>query len=788
MRVLAGLVLLALVLPLAQPLAAPLRLGPRPLAFPQGPPNDPNYDRAEESPLDYAIFDEQWNLFSFLPASTPLARASGETASGISADMAWRTTIGRPDVRIAVLDSGIYWEDRELLNKVALNTAELPLPQGCASYDCDGNGVVDVRDYAGDPRVHDQDANGQRDAGDLILAFSDGVDQDHNAYTDDIAGWDFFRDDNNPYDEVRFGHGTGEAKGSSAETDNGIGGAGVCPLCRVVPLRIGDSFVVHGQEFAQAVMYAVDNGIDVVQSAVGEVNWDAYTQRVLDDAWSHGTIVILSAADEDSFHHNYPGALEHTIVTKSVQPDSTDEPDQVHALQTTSYQTHAACTNWGAHITLASPSTSCSSGATEILSGVAGLVASRAKDLGLHLSAAQAKQVLLQGADDIAHAESAVPLRYPSQPGFDAYFGYGRTNASRSVGFVSPSLPEVDIQEPRWFEPIRWQPGMSIPIEGRVAFPSASLYHIVVEVAPGVQPTDDQYTTLRDAWVDSPEQGALAVWSPQDAPRGPAQGSDDFTYTLRVRVEDGLGHRGEDRKAVGLYQDPTLRARVDLRSYGSLEGSPALADLDGDGALDIVQADGGGHVHALHADGAELAGWPVSADVFAPALAHALAPGFARDGVPLDGFVASPAVGDLDSDGSLEVVAASLGGNVYVWHADGTRAARFGVDRSFSDDPTRTHDVRWGFLASPALADLGRDGHLDIIDGAYDQHLYAWNGQGQDLPGFPALLTDPASPGPFDIGNEIVSSPAVADLDGDGWLDIVVGTNEVYAEPKPLPP
>src|SRR5207253_958233 len=77
---------------------------------------------------------------------------------------------------------------------------------------------------------------------DLIIAFSDGTDADHNGFVDDIAGWDFLDNDNDPYDDVQYGHGTGEASDSSSEANNG-GQSGACPNCMVVPLRVGDTFV-----------------------------------------------------------------------------------------------------------------------------------------------------------------------------------------------------------------------------------------------------------------------------------------------------------------------------------------------------------------------------------------------------------------------------------------------------------------------------------------------------------------------------------------------------------------
>ena len=192
-------------------------------------------------------------------------------------DTAWQVTTGRPDVKIAVLDSGIKWNDQGAMNnvrfKTALNPGEAKLPQndglatpnepgedcsasgpydgpepGGPSHDLNGDGVFNLRDYACDSRVLVNTPKGVGPADmlepqDVLIAFTDGVDDDANGYVDDIVGWDFLDDDNDPFDDVQYGHGTGEAQDSIAEAENTQGGAGTCPNCMAFHMRVGDSFV-----------------------------------------------------------------------------------------------------------------------------------------------------------------------------------------------------------------------------------------------------------------------------------------------------------------------------------------------------------------------------------------------------------------------------------------------------------------------------------------------------------------------------------------------------------------
>ena len=285
-----------------------------PLAFAAFPlPTYPECGEPDRPDLCPPELDGNWKFLSYYPASWTQPGESAEAAmagTGMSVDRAFRVTTGRPDVTIAVLDSGVKWDEGQLLQKWALNGAELPLPEGAMTADANGDGAVTLADWAGDSRVRvdagDDVADGFLDPSDLIATFSDGVDDDGNGYIDDVCGWDFLWNDNDPYDDVRYGHGTGISRDSAAEGGDG-GDIGTCPSCTVLPIRVGDSFVVDGSAFGSGLAFAIDSGADVAAVAVGAVQQPAWVEQVVDRAWDQGLMVIGSAADETAYHPNPPG-------------------------------------------------------------------------------------------------------------------------------------------------------------------------------------------------------------------------------------------------------------------------------------------------------------------------------------------------------------------------------------------------------------------------------------------------------------------------------------------------
>jgi hypothetical protein len=814
-------------------LLATLLAAPAALAWPNSPdepacadlPNDPGYSG-------------QWNLWSFVPGPHVDAKCTASwirndwTASpgfreeekalgaGIHADRAWQRTTGDRRVIIAVLDSGVYWDNRDLVNKYYLNRGELAAckpdklaspPAGADDFDVDGSGWFDIRDYyaaAGSEQAMlatlDTNANGMLDPQDLIQKCSDGKDDDGNGYVDDISGWDFFADDNDAYDDNRFGHGNGEAQDSCAEGNNGIGGIGVCPDCTALMIRAGDSFVADANDFGQGVAFAVDSGASVIQEALGAINNTAFAHQAINYAYDNNVVVIASAADELSFHHNFPGTGNHTVYVHANVYDGTS-PDQ-----STTFMNFNNCTNYGMNLLLSTPGTGCSSEATGVTAGHAGIIYAMGlkQNLDPPLSAEELKQLLSTEVDDVnVNPLDNDPTKFKSGPGWDWHFGYGRNNVRKTVDAVVEGRipPEVDIVEPYWFQVIYPDRTPTVDIVGRLnqrRDGKPARYTSVewtLEYGVGPDPEESSFVLAASGTTDGIE-GIIAAWDVTKVPLDLDKRVDDAhqnAVTVRLRATGttagGAKVTGEMRKGFLFSRDADLWPAFPIHLKTSGESSPTFADLDGDKAEELVLPLADGFVHAYKPDGTEAAGFPVGLDVrramnpsnptnargacsFREDKAACIAKFGVIDPDVRVTMMMAPAIGDLDGDGTLEIVVTTWDGWIFVLEHDGSTRTGWPRSVDFSiAKPNRDNVVESGFFAAPVLYDMdGKDG-LEIVAAAMDQHIYVWHADGTPMAPYPVKVgSDPNQ------GARIIATPAIGDIDGDGKPEIAIGTSEVF--------
>ncbi len=269
-----------------------------------------------------------------------------------------------------------------------------------------------------------------------VLAIIDtGVDLDHPDLAGKIIpGYDFVNDDGMPQDD--HGHGTHVAGIAAASTDNGIGVAGLCPECRIMPLKALDSGNSgYYSWWASAIVYAVDHGANVINMSMGGTGYSQALRDATLYAYAADVPIVAAMMNDGNSTLYYPAAFTETIAV-----GSTDR-----------YDDRSSFSNYGDHIDLVAPGSAIlstmwddtyaswygTSMATPHVAGVLGLVHSVRPGYTVE----ELRQVLRATADD------QVGPPNEDKKGWDRYFGAGRLNAARAVQYVVPPT-EVVIDGP----------------------------------------------------------------------------------------------------------------------------------------------------------------------------------------------------------------------------------------------------------------------------------------------------------------------------------------------------
>jgi subtilisin family serine protease len=251
--------------------------------------SDPDVEHAEPNYIVYADvqpldpdFDQLWGLHN---TGQNVNGINGTHDADIDAPEAWDVTTGSSDVVVAVIDSGVDVNHPDLAANMWINPGETA-----------GN----------------------------------GEDDDGNGYIDDINGWDFYIDDNDPRDA--HGHGTHVAgtiaAAGKAEGDGGadpVGITGVSWSAKIMVLRFLDAWGLGSTSNAiAAIEYANDMGADVINNSWGG---GGYNQALKDAIDASDAVVVCAAGNSgwntDSFPH-YPSSYSSANIIAVAASDQND--------------------------------------------------------------------------------------------------------------------------------------------------------------------------------------------------------------------------------------------------------------------------------------------------------------------------------------------------------------------------------------------------------------------------------------------------------------------------------
>ena len=206
-------------------------------------------------------------------------------------------------------------------------------------------------------------------------------------------------------------------------------------------------------------------------------------------------------------------------------------------------------------------------------------------------------------------------------------------------------------------------------------------------------------------------------------------------FTLIVM---GVGVEGAEDNL--FFKEYELMVDVSLNQFGfpiynaSQKTSPLAVDLDNDGIEEIIYGDYNGFVHVLNADGT------IFGDGTFPF----------ETGNQIWGAAASA---DLDGDGLTDFTIPSKSKHLYIFDKNGLKL---------------DYDAEKYLLGTPAIGNIDDDSDLEIIFSGYSSSnkVFAINPDGSDVAGFP-----------FELGEKVKIGVALADFNGNGKVDIVVGTD-----------
>lgn len=336
---------------------------------------------------------------SFYTPNDPLQNQQYHLDS-IQAYQAWEITKGDTNVIVGIIDSGVQTDHPDLAGQIKVDASE-PI---------------------------------------------NGLDDNNDGKIDNNRGWDFcgptfdpnFQGDNDAnITQGNASHGTHVAGISAAQTDNGLGVAGVAFRCKIMPLKCspddGGQSIFYGYE---AIEYGASHGAHILNCSWGGAGgYSLFEQEVITDATlTFGTVVVAAAGNDNSPDLFYPAYYDHVLAVSALGAGN-----RRASFTNYNYKVIVAAPGVNINSTIFSDTYSLSSGtsmASPVVAGVAALVRSQYPEY----SADQISKKIRSTTDNI------YSIQGNNQPAFYGKFGRGIVNAYRAVTETSPGIKNLAVR------------------------------------------------------------------------------------------------------------------------------------------------------------------------------------------------------------------------------------------------------------------------------------------------------------------------------------------------------
>ena len=614
------------------------------------------------------------------------------------------------EIIVAIPDIGLMWDHPDLINNVWQNSGE----------DIDGDGrVIELinNHWVFDP----DDVN--------------GVDDDDDGYVDNFVGYDPAFGDNDPYPVNSYHqHGTKVAGNVAASTNNGIGLASVGYSVKIMGVNANGNvdepwFLTHT---SQAVLASAQMGADIINcswvSGYSEAQNNLF-QTVYNE---YGCITLGAAgngennggpSDTTDFDPRYPAAFDNVISVTAMSPNDNFNC-WANAHETVDLSAPGEAIICAMPFDIVNPEQYAigngTSYATPMTAGAVALV----------------KSVIPNASNETIISKIVGTTDYFSDmtkvcngQSVEGMLGSGQLNIYRAI--LATREPEllvtnIEIQTPDGLV----HPGDTVMINFSVGNTPVFLDadNVTIQMV-----SDDTNINMLDGLITYETTFASGFETQEQ-------------FTVNVSEDATLGNIycniliSATCEGSEYSNNFPLHIPVNYGQYGypiqnvNIHHSATIADLD-DNALSEIYFSSDSQMYATWVAGFDVTGFPFNAD---------------------SEISTASAIGDINGDGTKELVFGTVGGMLYAI--------------TNSADEHLTYLQPDTIRDSPALADLDMDGTLEIIfisGNSTSSILNVINNEGEDYNGFPIDITD-----------KIVSGPAVADLDNDSSVEIVLTTTE----------